>query len=287
MSKHEYSLQIEHTYKHVQQRAYIHASAVQSNNSCLTLIPAWIVEHFLWASSSDWYELPPFHPGGQQAGMKRVRRAEDARGRSQKNLTLKAAPCLQYTASQWGLCDPVTGHCRGQHTASCAHCHSCQSARFDSWQMMFVTYHHVNHTLIKALYLNLHSSKLTMQLLWVVIFRVLRSFLAREDFLAVIVFVNKPIPPFCPLLARPVWWGVLWLETETDRCSGVWCLTCSHSMRSSQRGDLFDSKGSLTMITLSLGVLLKVRGEPQPASKSQTIVRQWNQKTGLKSSKRY
>ncbi|KAJ4947225.1 hypothetical protein JOQ06_009263, partial [Pogonophryne albipinna] len=95
--------------------------------------------------------------------MRRVRRGKDARGRSQKNVTLKATPCLQRTASQQGLSDPVTGHCRGQHTASCAHCHSCQSA----------------------------------------------------------------------------------------------------SMRSSQGEDVFDSSDSLTMITLSLGVQLKVRGEPR------------------------
>ena len=31
---------------------------------------------------------------------------------------------------------------------------------------------------------------------------------------------------------------------------------------------MFDSSDSLTMITLSLGVLLKVRGEPQPESKT-------------------
>ncbi|KAI4830908.1 hypothetical protein KUCAC02_002509, partial [Chaenocephalus aceratus] len=99
----------------------------------------------------------------QEAKMRRVRRGKDARERSQKNVTLKATPCLNCTASQQGLSDPVTGHCRGQHTASCAHCHSCQSA----------------------------------------------------------------------------------------------------SMRSSQGEDVFDSSDSLTMITLSLGVQLKVRGEPR------------------------
>lgn len=51
------------------------------------------------------------------------------------------------------------------------------------------------------------------------------------------------------------------LEQDTDRCSGVWCLTCSRSMRSSHGRGRFDSSASLTMITLSLSTLLKVTGQ--------------------------
>lgn len=48
---------------------------------------------------------------------------------------------------------------------------------------------------------------------------------------------------------------------------------------------MFDSSDSLTMITLSLGVLLKVRGEAPASEQTQTFMRQWYQKTELKSSK--
>lgn len=131
--------QFTNTQTHTFTTIYLHVCAMQSIHSKL------FCQHEMWdfvlhARSSSWYNLPPFYPGGQEAKMRRVRRGKDARERSQKNVTLKATPCLNCTASQQGLSDPVTGHCRGQHTASCAHCHSCQSARFDSWQMMLLMY---------------------------------------------------------------------------------------------------------------------------------------------------
>lgn len=46
---------------------------------------------------------------------------------------------------------------------------------------------------------------------------------------------------------------------------------------------MFDSSDSLTMITLSLGVLLKVRGEPPASEQNQTFLRQCYQKPELKS----
>lgn len=43
-------------------------------------------------------------------------------------------------------------------------------------------------------------------------------------------------------------------------------------MRSSRGEDVFDSNDSLTMITLSLGVLLKVMGEPQLVRKTKQLL---------------
>lgn len=81
----------------------------------------------MWVPPAD-TSYPHFIPeGSRQRGRGWE---EDARGRSHKTLTLKASPCLWRPASQQGLSDPVTGHCRGQHAPSCAHCHSCQSANY-------------------------------------------------------------------------------------------------------------------------------------------------------------
>lgn len=105
-----------------------------------------------------------------------------------------------------------------------------------------------------------------MQLFWVVIRSMLRSL---TEVLPPFggVFFNHPIPGLS-FSSHVLYYGSeMGSETETDRCSGVWCLTCSRSVRSSQGGDTFDSSDSLTMITLSIGVLLKVRGQPQLASK--------------------
>lgn len=79
-------------------------------------------------------------------------------------------------------------------------------------------------------------------------------------FIAFFLFFQQPLPRLVLSFLSLVLYdgGEVGLETETDRCSSVWCLTCSHSMRSSRGGDVFDSSDSLTMITLSLGVLLKV-----------------------------
>lgn len=56
------------------------------------------------------------------------------------------------------------------------------------------------------------------------------------------------------------------VETETDSCSGVWCLTCSRSVRSTQRGGgVFDRSNSLTMITLSLCTAEGQRSASTPA----------------------
>lgn len=61
-----------------------------------------------------------------------LKRGEAAPGRSQKNVTPKATPCLRRTASQRGRRDPVKRNCGGQLAARCAHRRSCQSAGFDS-----------------------------------------------------------------------------------------------------------------------------------------------------------
>lgn len=105
-------------------------------------------------------------------------------------------------------------------------------------------------------------------------------------------FPPSPFPQFCPslpLLSSPWlgwwWWRCWWFSTETERCSGVWCLTCSHSVCSSQGGDMFDRPDSrLTlawlppdsqaMITLSLCVDLKVRGESKQTYR-QTMMLVW------------
>lgn len=95
----------------------------------------------------------------------------------------------------------------------------------------------------------------------------------REDFSSFIVcFWTAPSPGFVLSLARPVRWGEE-AGLETDRCSGVWCLTRSRSMRSSQRGDEFDSSDSLTMITLSWRA-----GEGQGRAHTQHFTRRlkWN-----------
>lgn len=61
-----------------------------------------------------------------------LKRGEAARGRSHKNVTPKATPCLRSTASQRGRRDPAKRNCGGQLAPRCAHHRSCQSARFDS-----------------------------------------------------------------------------------------------------------------------------------------------------------
>lgn len=106
----------------------------------------------------------------------------------------------------------------------------------------------------------------------IVIYHVLRCFWLQPH-VRIYSFKCFTTPPPVLSFPSPVLndGGEVGLETETDRCSGVWCLTCSHSMRSSQGEDVFDSSDSLTMITLSLGVQLKVRGEPRILSKTKHL----------------